>query len=64
MAYGLVEGRDGERVLPIVVEDEEVPDPDLMDAAEPPPTAGKVHRVRAVKEDICGIHTHCATTHP
>jgi hypothetical protein len=34
MAHGLVEGRDGERVLPVVVEDEEVAGHDFMDAAK------------------------------
>jgi hypothetical protein len=40
----------------VIVEDEEVPSPDLMDMAEPLPAAGEVHRAIAVNS-TSAVHT-------
>jgi hypothetical protein len=40
MAHGFIEDVDGQRVLAIVDEDQEVPGFDLVHAAEPLPTIG------------------------
>jgi hypothetical protein len=60
-AHGLIKDRDGERVLPVVVEDEEVSGHGCArphDAIEPPP-ASEVHCARAVEEDPA-VHTPLA----
>jgi hypothetical protein len=54
-AHRVVEDRDSERVLVLIVEDEEVAGHDLMGATEPPPTAGQVRRDSAVKQDFRGL---------
>jgi hypothetical protein len=48
-AHGVVEDRDGENVVTVIVEDDEVAGLDLMLLAEPRSTAGHVRRAGAVE---------------
>jgi hypothetical protein len=41
-------------VVAVIVEDDEVPDHDLVSLAEPPPPAGQVRGAGAVKEELRG----------
>jgi hypothetical protein len=50
--HGVVEDRDGERVVAVVVKDEEVAGHDLVLLAEPPPPTGQVRRADALEEDL------------
>jgi hypothetical protein len=54
MAHGLIEDRDRNLVVAIIVEDEEVPGHDLVPLAEPPPPAGQLRCAGAVEEELCG----------
>jgi hypothetical protein len=54
--HGFIEDDDGERVVAVVVEDEEVPGFDLVHAAEPLPTACEVHHARAVEDFSFFLH--------
>jgi hypothetical protein len=52
--HGLIEDRDHNLVVVIVVEDDEVPDHDLVPLTEPPLPAGKVQGASAVEEELHG----------
>jgi hypothetical protein len=54
MTHGLIEDRDRNMVLTVVVEDDEVPGHDLVPLAEPPLPAGQVRGVGAVEEELHG----------
>jgi hypothetical protein len=50
--HGLIEERDNNLVVAIIVEDDEIPDHDLVPLSEPPPPAGQVRAAGAVEEEL------------
>jgi hypothetical protein len=63
-AHGLIEDRERNLVVTVIVEDDEVASHDLVALAEPPLPVGQVQGASAVEEEICGPYAGGAAVHP
>jgi hypothetical protein len=62
--HGVVKDRDGQNVVIVIVEDDEMAGLDLKFLAGPPPAAGQVRRAGAVEEDLRGLVAGGTAAHP